>query len=76
MDGDDAALHTGSWQRPYRGAFSDAFLDHDVTRGAFLDNLHVADGLQRQGTGTRLLALTAQAGADPARLNGHPAGLR
>ena len=153
-----AALHTGSWQRHYRGAFSDAFLDHDATGyllalwtarladpdprartvlaerdttivglaytlldhdttwGAFLDNLHVADGLQRQGIGTRLLALTAQAvlessssglylwvleqntearafytarggtcaersqtpppGGDPARLNGHPAGLR
>jgi GNAT superfamily N-acetyltransferase len=25
-----AALHTGSWQRHYRGAFSDAFLDHDA----------------------------------------------
>ncbi len=26
-----AALHTDSWQRHYRGAFSDAFLDHDTT---------------------------------------------
>jgi GNAT superfamily N-acetyltransferase len=26
-----AALHAGSWQRHYRGAFSDAFLDGDVT---------------------------------------------
>ncbi len=97
-----AALHADSWQRHYRGAFSDAFLDHDVagyllplwterlTRpdprartivaetggtvvglahtvlgehpvwGAYLDNLHVAHGLKRQGTGTRLLALTGQ----------------
>jgi hypothetical protein len=33
----------------------------DATRGAFLDNLHVAHGLKRQGIGTRLLALTGQA---------------
>jgi GNAT superfamily N-acetyltransferase len=101
-----AALHADSWQRHYRGAFSDAFLDHDAagyllplwtarlatpdpqartivaerdgavvglahmllgqdaTRGAFLDNLHVANGLKRQGIGTRLLALTAQAVLD------------
>lgn len=101
-----AALHAGSWQRHYRGAFADVFLDqdaagyllslwharltapdprartivaerdaaiagfahtilgHDATLGAFLDNLHVADGLKRQGTGTRLLALTAQAVLD------------
>jgi ribosomal protein S18 acetylase RimI-like enzyme len=26
-----AALHTGSWQRHYRGAFSDDFLDGEVT---------------------------------------------
>jgi hypothetical protein len=26
-----AALHTASWQRHYRRAFSDAFLDHDAT---------------------------------------------
>jgi hypothetical protein len=25
-----AALHADSWQRHYRGAFSDAFLDHDA----------------------------------------------
>jgi GNAT superfamily N-acetyltransferase len=98
-----AALHAGSWQRHYRGAFSDAFLDHDATGylrplwtarlatpdpractilaehdgtvvgfahtllghdaalGAFLDNLHVTYALKRQGIGTRLLALTAQA---------------
>ena len=100
------ALHAGSWQRHYRGAFSDAFLDHDIAGyllplwterlarpdprartilaeidgavaglahtllgehpawGAFLDNLHVADGLKRQGIGTRLLALTGQEVAD------------
>jgi GNAT superfamily N-acetyltransferase len=97
------ALHADSWQRHYRGAFSDAFLDHDsagyllplwtarlatsdprartivaerdgtvvglahtllghdATRGAFLDNLHVTHELKRQGIGTRLLAMTAQA---------------
>lgn len=97
-----AALHAGSWQRHYRGAFSGAFLDNDAARyllplwserlaspdprartilaeidgavvglahtllgehpawGAFLDNLHVAHGLKRQGIGTRLLALTGQ----------------
>jgi len=101
-----AALHAGSWQRHYRGAFSDAFLDHDAagyllhqwtarlatpdprartilaerhgavvgmahtllghhaTRGAFLDNLHVAHELKRQRIGTRLLTLTAQAVLD------------
>jgi GNAT superfamily N-acetyltransferase len=97
-----AALHADSWQRHYRGAFADAFLDNDVAGyllplwterlasqdrqartilaemdgsvvgiahtllgedpvwGAFLDNLHVAYGLKRQGVGTRLLALTGQ----------------
>lgn len=101
-----AALQTGSWQRHYRGAFADTFLDHDAagfllpmwtkrlaspdprartilaerngavvglahtilgedaTWGAFLDNLHVAYGLKRQGIGTRLLTLTAQAVLD------------
>ena len=103
-----AALHTDSWRRHYRGAFSDAFLDRDApgyllplwttrlanpdprartiaaehegavvglahtllgqdaARGAFLDNLHVTYGLKRQGIGTRLLALTAQAVLDAA----------
>ena len=104
-----AALHTDSWQRHYRGAFSDAFLDDeapgfllnrwtqrlaapdpqartilaeleqegdgdaalvglahtvlddDPTWGALLDNLHVGYGLKRQGVGTRLVSLTAQA---------------
>ena len=107
-----AALHAGSWQRHYRGAFSDAFLDHhaagylrplwtarlatpdprartilaerdgavvglahtllgqDATWGAFLDNLHVADGLKRQGIGTRLLTLTAQAVLDGSPASG------
>jgi GNAT superfamily N-acetyltransferase len=101
-----AGLHADSWQRHYRGAFADAFLDDDVagyllplwierlaspnrqahtilaerdgevvglahtilgqdaTWGAFLDNLHVAYGLKRQGIGTRLLALTARAVLD------------
>ena len=27
-----AALHAGSWQRHYRGAFSGAFLDNDAAR--------------------------------------------
>jgi GNAT superfamily N-acetyltransferase len=107
-----AALHAGSWQRHYRGAFSDAFLDrdaagyllplwterlatpdpqartvlaerdgtvagfahtilgHDATWGAFLDNLHVAYGLKRQGIGTRLLTLTAQAVLDRSPASG------
>jgi GNAT superfamily N-acetyltransferase len=39
-------------------------LGQHATWGAFLDNLHVAYGLKRQGIGTRLLALTAQAVLD------------
>ena len=39
-------------------------LGQDVKWGAFIDNLHVAHGLKRQGIGTRLLALTAQAVLD------------
>lgn len=39
-------------------------LGHDAAWGAFLDNLHVASGLKRQGIGTRLLALTGQAVLD------------
>jgi GNAT superfamily N-acetyltransferase len=35
-------------------------LGEDAAWGAFLDNLHVAHGLKRQGIGTRLLALTGQ----------------
>jgi GNAT superfamily N-acetyltransferase len=106
------ALHADSWQRHYRGAFSDTFLDHDATGyllplwtarlatpgprtrtilaerdgtvaglahtilghdptwGAFLDNLHVANGLKRQGIGTRLLTLTAQAVTDASPASG------
>jgi ribosomal protein S18 acetylase RimI-like enzyme len=98
-----AALHADSWQRHYRGAYTDVFLDDEAagflldlwTRrfadpdpraativaeragallglahtvvgdypawGALLDNLHVAYGLKRQGVGTRLLSLSAQA---------------
>lgn len=101
-----ARLHADSWQRHYRGAYSDAFLDagaadfllalwterlgtpsprartilavhdgevvglahtvlgEDAAWGAFIDNLHVAFGLKRQGIGTRLLALTARAVLD------------
>src|SRR5271169_1666189 len=101
-----AGLHADSWQRHYRGAYSDAFLDSDVagyllplwaerlatphprartilaesdgaivglahtllaedaTWGAFVDNLHVAHGLKRQGIGTGLLSLTGQAVVD------------
>ncbi len=101
-----AGLHADSWQRHYRSAFSNAFLDNDAagyllrlwterlaipdprartilterdgaivglahtllgqdaTWGAYLDNLHVAYGLKRQGIGTRLLALTGQAVLD------------
>src|SRR5438046_2953958 len=36
-------------------------LGEDPTRGALLDNLHVAQGLTRRGIGTRLLSLIAQA---------------
>jgi GNAT superfamily N-acetyltransferase len=39
-------------------------LGEDAKWGAFLDNLHVAYGMKRQGIGTRLLALTAQAVLD------------
>lgn len=107
-----AALHTDSWRRHYRGAYSDAFLDEEAPEylgrlwterlaepgpqactllaesvdenegvgggegglvglahtildqdprwGAFVDNLHVRYAVKRQGTGSRLLALTAQ----------------
>jgi hypothetical protein len=44
--------------------FAHTFLGQDATWGAFLDNLHVAYGLKRQGIGTRLLTLTAQAVLD------------
>jgi GNAT superfamily N-acetyltransferase len=101
-----AGLQADSWQRHYRGAYSDDFLDRETTDyllplwtgrlavpdprtrtiiaerdgavvglahtilgedakwGAFLDNLHVAYGLKRQGVGSRLLALTARAVLD------------
>lgn len=39
-------------------------LGEHVTWGAFLDNLHIAHGLKRQGIGTRLLALIGQAVLD------------
>jgi GNAT superfamily N-acetyltransferase len=41
--------------------FANTFFDDDATWGALLDNLHVADSHRRQGIGSRLLALTAEA---------------
>lgn len=41
--------------------FANTVFDDDPTWGALLDNLHVADGHQRRGIGSRLLALTATA---------------
>jgi ribosomal protein S18 acetylase RimI-like enzyme len=103
-----AALHADSWQRHYRGIYTDSYLDgkapgqlrgvwaerlrhplpgartivaeldgeiagfahlqldNSATWGALLDNLHVRYGVKRQGTGTRLLVLTAQAVLDAA----------
>ena len=103
-----AALHADSWQRHYRGIYSDAYLDgkatgqlravwakrlstplpqartivaeldgeiagfahtqlgQSATWGALLDNLHVRYGVKRQGTGTRLIALTARTVVDAA----------
>ena len=46
------------------------FLDEDSAGGAFPDNLHVACGLERQGIGTRLLALTARAVLDASPSSG------
>ena len=107
-----AGLHADSWQRHYRGAYADAFLDGepegfltgrwtdrlaapspgtrtilaeydgelvglahveigaDPTWGALVDNLHVRAGLKRQGLGTRLLGLTAQAVLETAPSSG------
>ena len=98
-----AALHTDSWRRHYRGAYSNEFLDGEVvadrlevwtrrlqepdpgrlivvavdtgevvgfahtvfeddpTRGALLDNVHVAAAHKRERIGTCLLSLAAQA---------------
>ena len=41
--------------------FATSILDEDPTWGALLDNLHIAHTHQRQGIGTRLMALTAEA---------------
>jgi ribosomal protein S18 acetylase RimI-like enzyme len=41
--------------------FANTIFDHDPTRGALLENLHVADGHKRRGIASRLLALTAEA---------------
>ena len=39
--------------------FANTHFDHAAHWGALLDNLHVADGHQRGGVGSRLMALTA-----------------
>jgi GNAT superfamily N-acetyltransferase len=41
--------------------FAHTVFDDDPTWGALLDNLHVVAGLKRNGIGSRLLALSAQA---------------
>jgi ribosomal protein S18 acetylase RimI-like enzyme len=41
--------------------FANTVFDDDPKWGALLDNLHVADGYERRGIGSRLLALTAEA---------------
>jgi len=41
--------------------FAHTVFDDDPRWGALLDNLHVADGHQRRGIGSRLLALTGEA---------------
>jgi len=41
--------------------FANTFFDDDPTWGALLDNLHVAERHRRQGMGSCLLALTAEA---------------
>jgi ribosomal protein S18 acetylase RimI-like enzyme len=41
--------------------FANTYLDEDARWGALLDNLHVAREQQRQGVGSRLLVLSAQA---------------
>jgi len=77
LDGDVVADRTAVWTDrlrepdPGRGTFlaesgslvgfAHTVFDEDATWGALLDNLHVADGHNRRGIGSRLLALTAQA---------------
>ena len=41
--------------------FAHTVLDDDPTWGALVDNLHVTQGLKRQGIGARLMAESAQA---------------
>lgn len=54
-----AALHAASWRAFHRGALTDTYLDgvldQDPSRGALLDNLHVAREYQRLGIGAMLL---------------------
>jgi hypothetical protein len=59
-----AALHAGGWQRHYRGAFSDAFLDHDA-----------AGYLLPLWTGRLERVQIPPPGGDPARLSGKPTSL-
>jgi hypothetical protein len=60
----------GSWQRHYRGAYSDAFPGNDAA-GYLLplrtERLAIPDppGLKGQGTGTRLLAHLADRNQRP-----------
>jgi len=52
--------------------FVHTILDHDPVWGALLDNLHVAQGQQRRGVGTQLMARSAEAvlsRAESARLH-------
>ena len=41
--------------------FANTIFEDDPAWGALLDNLHVADGQQRRGIGSRLVAMTARA---------------
>src|ERR1700723_3704320 len=79
-----AALHADSWQRHYRGAFSDAFLDNDVA-GYLLplwtERLARPDPRARTIYAPEGGACVERAGAPPPggdapRLNGKPVSLR
>ncbi|GAA1557670.1 GNAT family N-acetyltransferase [Kribbella hippodromi] len=66
-----AALHSDSWQRHYRGAYTDAFLDDES--GAYLGALWAKKLAAREGTRTTLAEYEGQLiglahviyGADP-----------